>query len=137
VGRLSRAGLADLVEPCAVGGKIRIAGRQPRGEIAGKARHWPRLCDPEENPRPLAMALDKPSFDEEFEMAGDARLRLAENRDKLAHRELGLGDKGEQPQTGGFTGRRRRGENGIESYGLGHGVPERSLALTICRYIYM
>ena len=53
-------------------------------------------------------------------MAGYARLRLAKNRDELADREFGLGDKCEQAQTGRFTGRRRRGENFIEGYGLGH-----------------
>ena len=118
--RLSRASLADLVEPGTVGGKMRIARCQPCDEIAAKTRHRSRLRDPEENPRPFAMALDKPSFDEEFEMAGYARLRLAENGDEFADGQFGLGDKGEQPQTRGFTRRGGGGENGIESYGIGH-----------------
>ena len=64
------------------------------------------------------MALDKPGFDEELEMAGYARLRLAENGDEFADGQFRLGDKGEQPQTRRFTRRGGGGENGIESYGI-------------------
>src|ERR1700732_2297844 len=56
-------------------------------------------------------------------MARDSRLRLAENRHELADREFGFGEKGEQAQTGGFAGRRRGRENGIERDVVGHGVP--------------
>jgi len=60
------------------------------------------------NPRPFAMALDKPGFDEEFEMADTRGLRLAENGDEFADGQFRLGDKGEQPQTRGFNPPRRR-----------------------------
>jgi hypothetical protein len=84
------------------------------------------------------MTLDKPGFDEEFEMAGDAWLRLTENRDKFADRELGLGDQGEQAQTRGFTGDRRGGENGIERDGLGHEIPaEIASANNMQIYLYV
>jgi hypothetical protein len=69
------------------------------------------------------MALDKPGFDKEFQMARDAWLRLAENRHELADREFSVGEKGEQAQTGGFAGRRRGSEYGVESDVAGHGVP--------------
>jgi hypothetical protein len=104
---------------------MRIARCQPCDEIASKGRHRSRLRDPEENPRPFAMALDKPGFDEEFEMAGYARLRLAENGDEFANGQFCLGDEGEQPQTRRFTCRGGGGENGIESYGIGHEFPAK------------
>ena len=69
------------------------------------------------------MTLAKPGFDEEFQMARDARLRLAENRHELTDREFVFGEKGEQPQARGFAGRRRRRENGVERDVVGHGVP--------------
>ena len=55
----------------------------------------PHLRDSKKNPAAFAVALDKPGFDEEFQMARNARLRLAENRHELADREFGFGEKGE------------------------------------------
>jgi len=63
------------------------------------------------------MALDKPA-DEEFEMAGYARLRLAGNGDEFANGQFCLGDEARSPR-GRFTCRGGGGENGIESYGIG------------------
>lgn len=69
------------------------------------------------------MALDKSGFDQEFQMARDARLRLAENCHELADREFGFGKKGEQAQPRGLARRGGGSENGIEGYLAGHGVP--------------
>src|SRR5579875_3999627 len=96
-------GLADLLEARAIRGEMGAAGRKPCNEIAGKACDRPGLGDPEENPGTFAMALDKPGFDTQLEMAGNAGLRLAEHRDKLADGELGLGYQGKQAQPGGLA----------------------------------
>jgi hypothetical protein len=50
---------------------------------------------------------------------------LAENGDEFADGQFRLGDKGEQPQTRGFTRRRGGGENVIKSYGIGHEFPAK------------
>ena len=88
------------------------------------------------------MALDKPGFDEEFQMARDAGLRLAENCHELADREFGFGEKGEQAQTGGFACRRRGNENGVERDVGGHGIPasvrpcKQYADIFICKVIF-
>ena len=73
-----------------------IARRQPLDDVAGKTANRSSLRDPEENPRSLAMTLDKSRFDEELEVAGDAWLRLAKDRHQFTDREFRLGDKRKQ-----------------------------------------
>ena len=128
-GRLVGAGLADLGEPRAVGGEMRVGRREPATRSRAKPATGPVWRDSKEHPRALAMALDEPGFDEEFQMARDARLRLAENGHELADREFGFGEKGEQAQARGFAGRGRGGENGVERDVAWHGVPA-SVCLT-------
>ncbi len=96
-----------------------------RTRLRAKPATGPDLGDSKENPCALAVALDKSGFGEKFQMARDARLRLAENGDELADRQFGFGEKGEQAQAGGFAGRRRGSENGIEWDVAWHEVPAR------------
>ncbi len=56
------------------------------------------------------MAIDQAGFDQQPQMAGDARLRLAENGDELADGELGLGEERQQPQARHFAGCFETGE---------------------------
>jgi len=126
--RLSRASPADLVEPGAVGGKMRIA-KVPAVRRDRVQRPPPsRLRDPEENPRSFAMALDKPGFDKEFEMAGYAWLRFGP---RMVTSSLTVSSasatRQKQPQTRGFTRRGGGGENGIESYGIGQSFLQKSI----------
>ena len=57
----------------------------------------------------------RPASTSKFEMARNARLRLAEDRHDLAHRQLGFGEQGEEAQARFLPGRVQRGERGIEA----------------------
>ena len=53
---------------------------------------------PEEGPGPLPVPLDEPGLDEELEVPGDARLRLAEDVGEVGDRKLALGQQREDAQ---------------------------------------
>ena len=63
--------------------------------------------------RPRAGACE-PRLDQQSEMARDARLRLAENSDQLAHGELGGFQEAEDAQPRFFAGRFEAGEQSAE-----------------------
>ena len=60
------------------------------------------------------MALDQAGFGQQLQMARDARLRLAENRDEFADRQFGLGEQSEKAQPRGFAGGGQGGEDDVE-----------------------
>ena len=64
-------------------------------------------------------------------MARNARLRLAEDGDQLADRQLGLGEQGEEAQARGFARGFERVEQGVEAEG-GSG---EILDIKICLYV--
>ena len=70
------------------------------------------------------MALDQARLDQQLEVPGDARLRLAQDGDELADGQLGLGKQRQQPQprsfAGSLEGRQGRGERKMM---LGHQSP--------------
>ena len=111
--RASRA----TVEAGAIGGERRIVGGDAGDEIAGERAA--RLGQPEERPGAFAMTLGKPGVDQQLEMAGDARLRLAEDADKFAHRQLRLAKQAEQAQPRYFARRFKGAEQGVEGEGGG------------------
>ena len=65
------------------------------------ARERPaRFGEAEERPGALALPGGEPRLDQQSEMTRDARLRLAENGDQLAHREFGGFEQAENAQPG-------------------------------------
>ena len=99
-------------EPGAVGGERRDRRRDAGDEVA--RQRAARLGEPEERPGALAVALGQPGVDQQLQVAGDARLRLAENADQFADRQLRLAKQADQPQpryfAGGFEGAEQRVE---------------------------
>ena len=61
------------------------------------------------------MTLDQPGLDEKLQVPRDARLRLAEDRDQLADRQLYVDQKREEAQARGLARRRKSGKHGVES----------------------
>jgi len=86
--------------------------------------HRPAIMQTEESPSPFTMALNEAGFRQQFEMARNARLRLAQNGDELAHCEFGLAEQGEQANARDLTGRFKRGDQferrDLCRCGLGH-----------------
>jgi len=85
--RLLAARLARDVEADAVG----VHDRIPRIETAQPfVRQRPaRFGETEEGPGTLTLSRGEPRLDQQSQMTRDARLRLAENGDQLAHGEFG------------------------------------------------
>ena len=116
-GGLLAARFAGHVEPGAVGLQHGIVGADAGDEIARERAM--ALGKPEERPGPLALSLGQPGVDQQLEMARNARLRLAEDGDELAHRQLGLAEQAEQPQPRNLARRFQRVEQGVETNGIG------------------
>ena len=94
--RLLAARLARNVEADAVGVHDRI-GRIETAQPFVRQRPA-RFGETEEGPGALALARGEPRLDQQPEMARDARLRLAENGDQLAHSEFGDFQQAEDAQ---------------------------------------
>jgi hypothetical protein len=88
----------------AVGGKGRLLGRKPCDEVARYSGRRSRLRKTEKDPGAFPVALDEARLGEKLQMAGDARLRLAQDRHELAHGELGFRQESQKPQARCFTG---------------------------------
>ena len=114
---------ARLGEPHAVRREHGVQGVDGGEELPRQGAGRPRLGEPEEGPGALAAALQKARLDEQLEMAGDARLRLAEDRDDLAHGQLALGEQQQEAQPRLLRRGVERGEGGFEfeQFGIGHG----------------
>ena len=76
------------------------------------------LAEPEEGPRAFAEALDQPGLGQKPQMAGQPRLRLAQDFGEIGDGQLGLGQQRQNAQPGRFAG-------GLERCGEGR---ERSVA---------
>ncbi len=77
-------------------------------------RPGPESDEVEERPGPLAVLLDHPGVDEQLEMAGDPRLRLAEDLGQVGHRQLGVAQQGDDAQARLFADRLERVEHRID-----------------------
>ena len=115
--RLLAPRLARQLQPGAVGGERRIGGGDAGQKVARQGAAG--LGEAEERPGALAMALGEPGVDQQLEVAGDARLRLAEDADEFAHRQLRFAEQAEQPQPRHLAGRFQGGEQGVEGQGGG------------------
>ena len=99
-----RAHLPDLGEARTVGGGQRVVAGQPADDVAAELRRRRALRGQKERPGALAMAIDEAGLDEQLQMTRDARLRLAEDHDQLAYRQLGLDEQREKAQARAFAG---------------------------------
>src|SRR5262245_50418281 len=80
-------------------------------ERARHGRAFAMLRQSEEGPRALAETLDQTGFNEQLEVAGNTRLRLAKDVGQVRHGQLGLADQRKDPETRFFA---RGLEGGIE-----------------------
>ena len=92
---MRRASRVDF-EPGAVGAQRRVGGIEPADEIA--RQRAARFGEAKERPGALALPLGEPRLDQQLQMARDARLRLAEDGDELADRQLRLVEQAEDAQ---------------------------------------
>ena len=106
--------LADDVEPRAVGREDRIGGVELADEVAGELAA--RVGEPEEGPGALPLADGEPGLGQELQVAGHPRLRLAEDGDELADRQLGLIEQAEDPQPRFLARRLEPGEEGRKGH---------------------
>ena len=88
--------LARGLEPDPVGAERRVGGVEPADEVAGEGAAL--VGEAEERPGPLALPGGEARLDQQLQMARDARLGLAEDRDQLADRELRLVEQAEDPE---------------------------------------
>jgi AcrR family transcriptional regulator len=84
-------------------------------ERAGDVRTAAVLGKPEECPCPLPEALDQACFNQELEVAGDARLRLAQDVGEIGNGQFGLVQEGQDPQARFLSGRLQRRVESIET----------------------
>ena len=115
--RLFGACAPHLGEPDTVGGARFVVGGKPSENVARERRRRAARGDEEKDPGPLAMALDEAGFDQQFQMPGNARLRLAENGDELGDGQLGLGEQRDEAQARRLRRRGKGGQQGFEGGG--------------------
>jgi hypothetical protein len=70
-----------------------------------------------ENPRSLAKPLDQTRIVQEFEMARDPRLTLAQDLGEFADGQFGTGQKPQNPEPCGFACRAQTSEQDIKGDG--------------------
>ena len=110
----SAARFARRREPGAVGGERPIGGVDAADE---RARERAALVGQAvERPGALALALGEARFDQQLEMARDARLRLAENGDQFAHRQFGFAEQPDQAQARHFARRLKARQQRLEAH---------------------
>ena len=88
-------------------------GEQLAGELAAVRVAGHPVVDPVL----LAETLEQAAIVEQLEVAGDARLALAEDRRQLGHRELSPRKDGEQSQARGLRDRAQTRQQGVEGDG--------------------
>jgi len=87
------AGGAHGGEPLAVAGDDRIVGIEPGNQGAGDVGDAAALAEAEERPGSLTIALDQTGLAEKPQMAGEPRLRLAQDGGEIGDGQFGLGDE--------------------------------------------
>ena len=135
-GGLAPAGLAGHRQAGAVGDQQRVVGIEAGDQVArqgaaGAARRT-GVGEPEERPRAFALALGEAGFDQQLEVARHPRLRLAEDGDEFADRQLRLADQREQAQPGDLARRLEPAQQAFHP----HPIPQVVQSLET-RHIYM
>ena len=102
--------LAHGLEPALVEAHRGIVARKQTAERAGEARAVAGLGAAVEHPRTLAKAVEQASLGQDLEVAGDARLALADDLHQLAHGPLALRADRQETQARGI----RRGANPVQ-----------------------
>ena len=121
VGDVQRAGGAHLGEPLAIARDHRVALVEPPDQRTHRERSRPVLGEAEERPGALAKTGHQPGLGQELEMAGDARLRLAQDVGQLRDRQLGLVEQRQDAQPRLLAGRLERRVEIVEADQLRHG----------------
>ena len=111
--RLLAPRFARRRQPGAVGGEGRVGGIDAGDERARQRAAG--VGEPIERPGAFALALGEAGFDQQFQMPRHARLRLAENGDELADRQLGFAEQADQPEARHLARRLQAGEQGVEA----------------------
>ena len=106
--------LLDLREPLAVARQDRVAAVGERAEVAGQPPARPILGKPVEHPGALGIAVDQPGLGQELAVAGDARLRLAEDGGEVLDRQLGLAEQRQHAEARRLARRLQGADQGIE-----------------------
>ena len=91
-------------EPLAVARDDRIVGIEPRDQRARDIGDAAALAQAEEGPRSFAEALDQAGLGQQPQMAGQPRLRLAQDFGEVGDGQFGLGDEHQDAQPRGFAG---------------------------------
>ena len=94
--RLPAPGLARDLEPSPIGAERRIGRIQPADDVAGESAA--RVGEAEEGPGALALSGGEAGLNQKFQVARDARLRLAEDGDQLADGQFGLLEQAKDPE---------------------------------------
>ena len=92
-------------QPLAVARDGRIAGIEPRDQLARELGAAAVLAEAEEGPGAFAEPLDQAGLGQQLEMARDARLRLAQDVGEIGDRQLGLGEQRQDAQPRRLAGR--------------------------------
>ena len=101
-------------QPLTVARKDGVGRIEAGNQRAGKLRARALLGQAEEGPGPLAKPRDQPGLGQQPEVAGDARLRLAQDLGQVGDREFGFGKQRQHAQPGPLA-RGPQGEmNGAE-----------------------
>jgi hypothetical protein len=80
-----------------------VIGVKPGDELARERGAAAMLTQPKERPRAFAKAIDQPCFGQKLEVAGDARLRLAQDISEVGYGQLRLGEQRQNAQTCRFA----------------------------------
>jgi tRNA-Thr(GGU) m(6)t(6)A37 methyltransferase TsaA len=97
--------LANGGETGTIAGKNGICPVELLQNGGEEARHGAVLRQPEERPGALPVTAHETGLDEQFEMPGDPRLRLAENVRQIGHGQFARAQESQHAQTGLFAGR--------------------------------
>ena len=97
------AGLAHDFEPGAIGADDGISRIETAEPIA--RQRSARFGEAKERPSAFALPHGEPRLDQQFEMTRDSRLRLAEDGDQFAHRQLCRLEEAKDPQPRLLAGR--------------------------------
>jgi hypothetical protein len=106
------------------------AGDQPEHEIARRVG----IRKPEEGPRTLLVAADQPGLQQQFQVARDARLRLAEDFGEIGNGQVAARQQCQYAQPAGFGRRLQCIYHRVESDMHASILFEKDINICLCRF---